>query len=89
MSTTRVTRHMRAPRSAVYGALLDREAVQHWMIPDGMTSRVHDFEPRVGGMFRISLTYDAPTERGKTEARDVPDPDRDAVLHGRSRRRDE
>jgi uncharacterized protein YndB with AHSA1/START domain len=29
---------------------------------------VHDFEPRQGGSFRISLTYDAPTVAGKTSA---------------------
>ena len=68
MSTTSVTRHIRAPRSAVYRALLDEEAVQRWMVPDGMTSRVHEFEPRPGGRFRISLTYDAPTDAGKTNA---------------------
>jgi uncharacterized protein YndB with AHSA1/START domain len=68
MSTTRVTRHIRAPRSMVYGALLDRDAVQQWMVPVGMTSRIHLFEPHEGGRFRISLTYDAPTDAGKTDA---------------------
>ena len=68
MSTTRVTRHINAPRSAVYAALLDREAVRHWMVPDDMTSRVHVFEPYAGGRFRISLTYDAPTDIGKTSS---------------------
>jgi uncharacterized protein YndB with AHSA1/START domain len=38
------------------------------MVPDGMTSRVHVFEPREGGVFRISLTYDVPTDAGKTDA---------------------
>jgi uncharacterized protein YndB with AHSA1/START domain len=68
MRTTRLTRHIRAPRSAVYRALLDRDAVQHWMVPDGMTSHVHLFEPHEGGTFRISLTYDSPTNAGKTDA---------------------
>lgn len=68
MSTTRLARHIRAPRTAVYRALLDPEAVQQWMVPDGMTSRIHVFEPREGGVFRISLTYDAPTDTGKTSA---------------------
>ena len=68
MSTTRVTRHIRAPRSRVYGALLDPESVQHWMVPDQMTSRVHSFDAREGGTFRISLTYDMPTTAGKTNA---------------------
>lgn len=69
MSTTRLTRHIRAPRSAVYQALLEADAVRRWMVPDGMTSHVHVFEPHEGGAFRISLTYDAPTDAGKSDAR--------------------
>src|SRR5687768_11561667 len=38
------------------------------MVPTGMTSHVHAFDPREGGAFRISLTYDAPTGTGKTTA---------------------
>ena len=38
------------------------------MVPDQMTSRIHSFEPRTGGTFRISLTYDRPTSSGKTTA---------------------
>jgi uncharacterized protein YndB with AHSA1/START domain len=68
MGTTRVTRHIRAPRSAVYRALVDRQAVEQWMVPDGMTSHVHEFEAHEGGTFRISLTYDSPTETGKTDS---------------------
>jgi hypothetical protein len=29
-----------------------------------MTSHVHEFDPREGGSFRISLTYDEPTGTG-------------------------
>jgi uncharacterized protein YndB with AHSA1/START domain len=68
MSTTRVTVHIRAARAAVYRALLDADAVQHWMVPDHMASEVHLFEARVGGTFRISLTYDEPTTAGKTSS---------------------
>jgi uncharacterized protein YndB with AHSA1/START domain len=66
--TTRISRSIRAPRALVYRALLDAGAVQQWMVPDGMTSDVQLFEPREGGRFRISLTYDAPTTAGKTTA---------------------
>lgn len=38
------------------------------MVPEGMSSQVHTFEPREGGMVRISLTYDMPTDTGKTTA---------------------
>lgn len=68
MATTELTRHIRAPRAAVYRALLDPEDVRHWMVPEGMTSEVHTFEAREGGAFRISLTYDAPDATGKTSA---------------------
>ena len=66
MATTRVTQRIRAPRARVYAALLDAEAVRQWMVPDGMTSEVHDFDAAEGGTFRITLTYDAPTTSGKT-----------------------
>jgi uncharacterized protein YndB with AHSA1/START domain len=39
------------------------------MVPDGMTSEIHSFDPREGGTFRISLTYDVPTTAGKTNSR--------------------
>lgn len=68
MSSTRITRHINASRAAVYRALLDPQAVQTWMVPTGMTSEVHAFDPREVGEFRISLTYDEPTETGKTTA---------------------
>jgi uncharacterized protein YndB with AHSA1/START domain len=68
VATTRLTRRIRAPRGVVYGALLDAEAVQQWMVPEGMTSQIHSFDAREGGEFRISLTYDVPTAAGKTTA---------------------
>lgn len=68
MATTVSTRHIRAPRAAVYRALLDADDVRRWMVPDGMTSRIHAFEGEEGGSFRISLTYDLPTNTGKTSA---------------------
>jgi uncharacterized protein YndB with AHSA1/START domain len=69
MSSTRVTHHINAPRAAVYRALLDARAIAAWRVPTGMTSRVHEFDAREGGSFRISLTYDAPNGSGKTTAR--------------------
>jgi uncharacterized protein YndB with AHSA1/START domain len=57
------------PRAKVYRALLDARAVATWKVPTGMTCHVHAFDPREGGAFRISLTYDEPTGAGKTTAR--------------------
>jgi len=68
MAATRITRRVNAPRPKVYRALLDPRAVGTWMVPTGMTSQVHEFDPREGGAFRISLTYDAPRATGKTSA---------------------
>jgi uncharacterized protein YndB with AHSA1/START domain len=66
MSTTELARTVAAPRHEVYRALLDADAVQQWMVPDGMTSEIHAFDPVEGGTFRVSLTYDLPTGHGKT-----------------------
>jgi len=51
MSSTRVSRHVNAPRAIVYHALLDAHAVATWMVPNGMTSQVHAFEPREAARF--------------------------------------
>ena len=68
-NVTRISRHINAPRARVYDALLDPTLIAQWRVPDGMTSQVHQFEPREGGSLRISLTYDDPTQAGKTTAR--------------------
>ena len=68
MSSTRISLRVHAPRASVYRALLDAGAVAKWMVPSGMTSQVHAFDPREGGSSRISLTYDAQTGTGKTTA---------------------
>jgi uncharacterized protein YndB with AHSA1/START domain len=64
--STQAFRHIRAPRSAVYRALLDAGAIAQWRVPAGMSSHVHEFDAREGGSFRVSLTYDAPTGTGKS-----------------------
>lgn len=69
MRSTTVTRRIRASCAEVYAALLDPAAVERWRVPHGMTSEAHVFDARVGGAFRISLTYNAPEARGKSEGR--------------------
>jgi uncharacterized protein YndB with AHSA1/START domain len=68
MASTRIGIHLDAPRETVYRALIDPVAVAQWMVPTGMSSQIHAFDARVGGAFRISLTYDTPTGTGKTTA---------------------
>ncbi|MCX5409572.1 SRPBCC domain-containing protein [Streptomyces sp. NBC_00335] len=77
--TDRVTRTVAAPRAAVYAALLDRESLEAWLPPDGMSGRIEQWDPRPGGGFRMVLTYLDPAESpgagpGKTsDATDVVD----------------
>ncbi|MPZ39891.1 MAG: hypothetical protein GEU95_17890 [Rhizobiales bacterium] len=68
---------MASPQTA-YRAFLDPEAVASWRTPEGMKGRVHAFEPREGGTFRMSFTYtDAGhAARGKTS-------EHADVFHGR------
>lgn len=68
MYSTRVSRHVDAPRPAVYRALVDAAAIANWRVPAGMSSQVHEFDAREGGSFRVSLTYDAPDGTGKSTA---------------------
>jgi uncharacterized protein YndB with AHSA1/START domain len=68
MSSTRLSCHIDAPRDKVYRALIDAKAIATWMVPDGMTCKIHEHDGREGGTFRISLTYDAPTGAGKSSA---------------------
>ena len=68
MSSIRITRHIKAPRASVYRALLDRDAVAAWKVPDGMISEIHEFDAREGGRLRVSLTYDEGAGTGKTNA---------------------
>jgi len=69
VASTRITRHIRAPRDRVYRALLDARAVAIWKVPDGMTCEVHEYAAHEGGAIRVSLTYDEPTGAGKTTSR--------------------
>jgi uncharacterized protein YndB with AHSA1/START domain len=69
MYSTRVSGRVRAPRAAVYQAFVDAEAIAAWRVPDDMSAQVHAFEPREGGAFRVSLTYDAPNRAGKSSGR--------------------
>ncbi len=45
MYSQTATQLVRAPRSAVYAALLDPRATATWRVPDDMTARVAEWEP--------------------------------------------
>lgn len=54
----------------VYAAFTDPAAWLSWLPPTGMTARIEHFDLRVGGRYRLVLTYDRPDpeQRGKTSA---------------------
>ncbi|MFB6781956.1 MULTISPECIES: SRPBCC family protein [unclassified Streptomyces] len=67
--TDRASRVLAAPPATVYGALLDREAIEAWLPPDGMRGHIERWDPRPGGGFRMVLTYLDPADSpGKTSA---------------------
>jgi uncharacterized protein YndB with AHSA1/START domain len=53
--TVRLHRVLRAPAERVYRAFLDADALAKWLPPHGFTCRVHQFDARVSGSFRMSF----------------------------------
>ncbi len=60
------SRVIHAPPEKIYRAHLDPRALMSWLPPEGMTGRVEQFEPRVGGTYRMVLTYGQPSAAAKT-----------------------
>ena len=54
--TVRLHRVLRAPPARVYKGFLDPDGLAKWLPPYGFTCKVHSFDPRVGGGFRMSFT---------------------------------
>lgn len=51
----------------LYRALVDPEAVAAWLPPSGMMGHFDAYDPRPGGMYRMTLSYrHAEAGRGKT-----------------------
>jgi uncharacterized protein YndB with AHSA1/START domain len=71
-ASTRTSRVIKAPREALYRAFTDPAALAAWLSPEGMTGKVHEFDGRVGGGYRMSLFYPSSKQvyRGKTSERE-------------------
>ena len=54
--TVRLHRVLRAKPDKVYRAFLEADALAKWLPPYGFTCTVHQFEPKVGGAFKMSFT---------------------------------
>jgi uncharacterized protein YndB with AHSA1/START domain len=65
--TDRAAREVDAPVARVFDALVDRDALQTWLPPRGMSASFERFDATPGGSYRLVLTYADPTaSRGKT-----------------------
>jgi uncharacterized protein YndB with AHSA1/START domain len=62
------SRIIAASPAVIYRAHMDPQALISWLPPEGMKGRVERFEPRVGGTYRMVLTYEQPSSAtpGKT-----------------------
>lgn len=69
---TRTSRIIRARPEELYAAFMDPTALVAWLPPAGMTGRIHEFDARVGGGYRMSLYYPPgeSTYRGKTSEKE-------------------
>ena len=55
-STIRLHRLLKAPVDRVFRAFTDADAMVKWNPPHGFTARMHEFEPKEDGIFRMSFT---------------------------------
>lgn len=49
MAESTTTRLIKAPRSRIYNALVDGQALSKWLHPAGTSSKLHECVPKVGG----------------------------------------
>jgi uncharacterized protein YndB with AHSA1/START domain len=71
-ASTRTSRVIKASREALYRAFTDPAALAVWLAPGEMTGKIHEFDARVGGGYRMSLFYPSSEQvyRGKTSERE-------------------
>jgi uncharacterized protein YndB with AHSA1/START domain len=55
-NTVRLHRVLTAKPEKIYRAFLEPEALARWLPPNGFTGTVHQLEPKIGGMHKMSFT---------------------------------
>lgn len=55
-NTVQLHRVLRAKTERVYRAFLDPDAMVKWLPPHGFTGKVHHFDARQGGTYKMSFT---------------------------------
>ena len=67
--TDTAARLIAAPPDRTYAALIDPDALLDWLPPKGMSAAFERFDRRVGGSYRMVLTYEDTSDApGKTTA---------------------
>jgi uncharacterized protein YndB with AHSA1/START domain len=74
------SRVIKATPETIYRAFLDANALVRWLPPDGMTGRIDAFDPREGGEYRITLTYERPDHSASGKTSDHADVTRGCFL---------
>ena len=54
--TIRLHRVLPTKPEKVYKAFVDADAKARWLPPNGFTCKVHSFDPKVGGAYKMSFT---------------------------------
>jgi len=67
-TATRTSRVIKAAPEKIYAAFMDPDALLAWLPPGEMTGRMHDFDGREDGGYRMSLFY----------------PDSESSMHGKT-----
>ncbi|WP_316812590.1 SRPBCC family protein [Pedobacter heparinus] len=64
------SRVIKAPAHRIYLAFLDPEAIASWRPPAGMECEVYEFEPSIGGKYKMAFKYTRSEDAtaGKTSA---------------------
>jgi uncharacterized protein YndB with AHSA1/START domain len=55
-NTIKLHRVFAAKPERVYKAFTDADAKVRWLPPNGFTAKMHHFEPKVGGTYKMSFT---------------------------------
>ncbi len=69
--TDRASLVIDAPLDRTFDAFVNRDALEIWLPPDGMTAVFERFDPRPGGSYRLSLTYEQAPESGAKSSADT------------------
>ena len=71
--TDTASRVIKAQPSAIYQAFINPEAWVAWLPPQGMSGQIQEFDPRPGGLYRMTLTYLDPANAGQGKTSELSD----------------